>query len=58
MRKVIVSEFVSLDGVIEDPAAPEDRIEEAGLSRPTADPKGTSSSSTSWLRPTPSCWGA
>jgi hypothetical protein len=57
MRRVIVSEFVSLDGVIEDPVAKGDPIEEAGPSKPTADPKGTSSSSTSWPQPTPSFWG-
>jgi hypothetical protein len=56
MRRVIVSEFVSLDGVIKTPAAPGNTTEEAGPSWPTADPKGTSS--TSWPRPTPSCWGA
>jgi hypothetical protein len=39
------------------PVVPGKTTEEAGPSRPTADPKGTSSSSTSWPPPTPSSWG-
>ena len=56
MRRVIVSEFVSLDGVIEDPGGAGNSTEEAGPSSPTADPRVTSSRSTSWPPPTPSSW--
>ena len=57
MRRVIVSEFVSLDGVIEDPGGAGEFDRGAGPSSPTADPRVTSSRSTSWPPPTPSSWG-
>ncbi len=59
MRRVIVSEFVSLDGIIEDPGGA-GGFDRGGWSfRFDRGPEGeTSSSSTSWPRLKSSCWGA
>jgi len=58
VRKVVVSEFVSLDGVIEDPGGSGEYDRGGWSFQADRGPKGTSSSSTSWPPLMPSCWGA
>ena len=58
MGKIVVTEFVSLDGVMEAPGGGEDYEHRAGRSRSTAAPRATSSSSTRRWRPRRCCSGA
>lgn len=58
MGRIVVTEFISLDGVIEDPGAAEDCRYGAGPSRSRGGRRGTSSSSTSCRRLRPSCSAA
>jgi len=55
---VIVSEFVSLDGVIEDPGGAEGLERGAWSFRFDRGPEGDKFKFDELARPTPSCWGA
>ena len=55
MRKLIVSEFLSLDGVMEDPGGA-DRFEHGGWTMSYWDEAMGNSNTRSCFRPTPLCW--
>ena len=57
MGRIVVTEFVSLDGVMEDPGGSENFAQGGGASRSAAETRATSSSSTKRSRPRPCCWG-
>ena len=54
-RKVVVSEYVSLDGVMEAPGG-KNLNTVVGRSNSTVDPKATSSNSKKCLQATRFCW--
>ena len=58
MGKIVVTEFISLDGVIEDPGGSENYSRGGWAFDFDRGQEGTSSSSTSLTKPRPSCWAA
>ena len=57
MAKLVVTEFVSLDGVFEDPGGARAHRRAGGASASRQKTRCSTSSTSSW-RATSSCWGA